>query len=369
MKKLLFALLAVAAIAGCNKNKNETGNIENPRGIGKTTIADTLLLQTAKDTTFYADDTLNDNAIKFKANKSWTVSVKGITADMVSDENKVDWLKLLTNNIETDKGDAGNINLTISLKKNYSGKERKAEISIKCGNLPAVKIKVRQKRVTKENNPLKLVSCISSKVDNNIDSILFEYDEKNRISKITKYFIEDNKESLSGIITITYEQGKMNIKESEYNNEDDSCECYELDEQLQVIRKTSYNIKRNENKKNDIIKSEYKYKDNLIVQQLLENIYTKINAHKTDTTLYTWDKGNLTTIKKQNSRYSEHNAGIIIEKDNILNKYSPYKNDLNIDINNIGRHIFELLKTPLLEFFRIMLLLRFVHRNKNIPND
>lgn len=81
---------------------------------------------------FKADDDGNGQFIKFVANDSWIAST----------EDADSWVSL-----SSEQGDAGENVISISLEKNYTGAERKAQITIKCGD-DSIVIIIEQKAET-----------------------------------------------------------------------------------------------------------------------------------------------------------------------------------------------------------------------------
>lgn len=127
MKKLIFALLACAALVGCNKENDLPKEIELTGGT-----------QTSQEV--YADETSKNDGIKFKATAPWTASVTETATR--AEGSDVEWLQL-----SAYEGKAGEQTLALTLKVNTTGKDRKAEIKIVCG-ATIITITVEQKGAT-----------------------------------------------------------------------------------------------------------------------------------------------------------------------------------------------------------------------------
>lgn len=139
LKKLFLtavSTLSVAAmltVAACSDKSTDEGDAAELTG------------NTPTQQTFYADETQKSGSIAFKAKTSWTASVFELTTK--TEEGRVAWLSL-----NQYSGTAGNVALALTLEKNMTGNDRKAEIRIVCG--PTVlRITVEQK-ATKEDGSL-----------------------------------------------------------------------------------------------------------------------------------------------------------------------------------------------------------------------
>lgn len=79
--------------------------------------------------TAYADEGDTGEGFKLTALAPWNVSIT-----QTRSEEKPDWIKLFVDGTETYSGEAGTFTFKIELTPNYSGSERKAEITITSGD-------------------------------------------------------------------------------------------------------------------------------------------------------------------------------------------------------------------------------------------
>lgn len=124
----LLALLAV----GCSEDGDTSKNIILTEGTQTTQI-------------IYADQTQpgNGGGISFTALEAWTATVTEVTATK-AEGSTVDWLTL-----SAYSGGPGEYTLTLTLKENLTGQNRKAKIEIRCGS-DVITITVEQKGTTEE---------------------------------------------------------------------------------------------------------------------------------------------------------------------------------------------------------------------------
>lgn len=143
--------------------------------------------------TIYANETKGkDEGIRFSTTGPWTAEVTEVTTRAAGSE--VDWLKL--NQYSGDK--AGDYTLTLTLKENLTGADRKAVIRISC-NGTTITISVEQK-AKKEDGTIpefqsgKLLSKFQYKIEYDIYGGygnerdggigIFIYDDRNRVVKL-----------------------------------------------------------------------------------------------------------------------------------------------------------------------------------------
>ena len=177
---ILFAMSA--GFAACN---DDEGNKE-------------VVLKNGAQTTqtIYADETKGKNeGIEFTTTGPWTAEVAEVATRAT--DNGIEWLKL--NQYSGDK--AGDYTLTLTLKQNFTGADRKATIKIMC-NSTVTTISVEQKG-KKEDGTIpeiksaKLISKIQyteeyNKYDEENDyEAIFTYDEQNRVTKMSTGDNED----------------------------------------------------------------------------------------------------------------------------------------------------------------------------------
>lgn len=132
--RLLCALLAAGAVVATACS--ESGTEDTPKQ------ADVAFDSGTQDQTVYAD-TETANAINFTAKAAWTATV---TALQVKAEggSSVEWLTL-----DKYSGQAGSFSLKMSLKPNYTGETRKAQIGIVSGET-SISTTIEQKGTNKD---------------------------------------------------------------------------------------------------------------------------------------------------------------------------------------------------------------------------
>ncbi len=121
--QLIVALLSAFFIISCS---NDDGEIK---------------MKTSREITVYADDNSAAEAIRFEASNSWKASVSYQTA-----EGGTDWITL-----SAYSGGVGECSISLTLKPNTTGKDRKAVITIDTGE-EVVTITVEQKATSKEDD-------------------------------------------------------------------------------------------------------------------------------------------------------------------------------------------------------------------------
>lgn len=149
----------------------------------------TLSENTQKQQTIYADNANAPEGISFEANGPWKATVKEISAAR-ADNNGIEWLSL-----SQYEGGAGKITLNLIIKENNTGNDRKAEITIICGN-SKITISVEQKATLENGNLpdgpiinksklIKKITCTESANPNDIYIFEFTYDDKGRVTNIS----------------------------------------------------------------------------------------------------------------------------------------------------------------------------------------
>lgn len=152
----------------------------------------TLSENTQKQQTIYADNANAPEGISFEANGPWKATVKEISAAR-ADNNGIEWLSL-----SQYEGGAGKITLNLIIKENNTGNDRKAEITIICGN-SQITISVEQKATLENGNLpdgpiinksklIKKITCTGSRSyssDIDMDIYEFTYDDKGRVTNIS----------------------------------------------------------------------------------------------------------------------------------------------------------------------------------------
>ncbi len=154
--------------------------------------------------------------------------------------SEVDWLTL-----SAYSGGAGEVSLTMELKPNLTGKDRKAEIRISCGGV-TITITVEQKGITESGGKPEpgpagyaLVESIEAdyfvgckdKYNRNTANYVFRYDNQNRIAEyeITEYdyYNDEGKRELDNKYTTRFDytiQGEIRLTETETDGNSDYSE-------------------------------------------------------------------------------------------------------------------------------------------------
>lgn len=213
MKRLFFMLLTVLAVLGC----------ENEKEGGDANKAVILTGDTQANQTVYADQTSGAiESIKFKAAEAWYANVSEMAVR--SGGSETEWLTL-----DAYSGGAGEHALTMTLKENYTGSDRKAEIKIFCGEIFII-ISVEQKAVTSSGEKPEEIKPLSKRLVKRIvkepnesqpNSVYFEYDGNSAIMRTT------TKDGNSVSNTSTFKVSKRSITEG---MEDHSSISYGADE-------------------------------------------------------------------------------------------------------------------------------------------
>lgn len=131
---ILLCLLSALLVAGCGEDSDTGHNISLDKGTPTTQI-------------IYADQTRPGSGagITFTAQEAWTATVTEV-ATTKAEGSTVDWLAL-----SAYSGGPGQYTLTLTLKENWTGLDRKAKIEIRCGG-DVITITVEQKATTQEGD-------------------------------------------------------------------------------------------------------------------------------------------------------------------------------------------------------------------------
>ena len=194
MKRILFLLLAVMMLAGCDK-----GGDDSPiTGYDRKQLNQTL----------YADQT--EGSFSFTATESWTTRITDLTPGQRAAASDI-WITL-----DPSQGEAGTVKMKITLTPNLTGADRKATIRIVCGDT-TITITIEQKATNgggDEPDPgipatPGFISRIDSFWDGAADGhMTFEYDDQGRTTEFRLYDkagVLDYKEAM------TYTSGKIRI--------------------------------------------------------------------------------------------------------------------------------------------------------------
>lgn len=221
MKTFLGILMVTLALAACsNKKESPKDSIEITSGSAAQTI--------------YADQTSvnNGQGITFKTSGPWYSEIREISRTAT----QLDWISLS----QTSGDAAGEYTIQIALGLNNSGKDRKAEIRIICGQ-SVITVSVEQKGTTENGKIIRLVRNIDftpnywseAKFRNETREMYeFKYDLSGRVTEyIIHNYEPDNTLYVSLTTTLDYNtRGEIHVTETEqYNdNPDVSKENYTL---------------------------------------------------------------------------------------------------------------------------------------------
>ena len=152
---------------------------------------------TSTNQTVFADETVKNEGIKFTTVGPWKAEVRAVA--MRAEGSQVDWLTL--SQYQGDK--AGEYTLTFTLKQNFTGKDRKAEIRIVCGET-VITIMVEQKAGKQDGEKLLRIQSIRMQVvcgeayqelwgDGNDDDVMyFTYDDQGRVVKVVQDYSDES---------------------------------------------------------------------------------------------------------------------------------------------------------------------------------
>ena len=186
MKKIFYyvsALLLAGALSwSCSDDDNDGGDGGNG-GI-------VLDKGTQTEQVVYANDKSGKNeGIKFTAQGPWKAEVKEVSTKAdAAVAPTVDWLAL--SQYSGDK--AGDYTITLTLKQNFTGKTRKAEIHIICGDT-VITITIEQKAEKEDGKKLRRVESVTYTQkcgegnpfpDNEKGTWVYSYDEQGRVAKV-----------------------------------------------------------------------------------------------------------------------------------------------------------------------------------------
>ena len=191
MKKIFYyvsALLLAGALSwSCSDDDNDGGDGGNGKG------GIVLDKGTQTEQVVYANDKSGKNeGIKFTAQGPWKAEVKEVStkADAAAAPT-VDWLAL--SQYSGDK--AGDYTITLTLKQNFTGKTRKAEIRIICGDT-VITITIEQKAEKEDGKKLRRVESVTYREtygdgykevshENDFEqTYTYSYDEQGRVARV-----------------------------------------------------------------------------------------------------------------------------------------------------------------------------------------
>ena len=286
--------------------------------------------------TIYSDETSAKEGISFTATENWAAVVNDISTRA---EGRVDWLELSQYN-----GGPGTYTLGITIAKNDTGSDRKAEIKIVCGGT-TITVIVEQKAVTSDEagkepgvdpekpqakrkvKTIKMYQEPDEYDKNNgikdiylTDQFDLSYDDKGRIVKFGLTETDIIYPTSYETISFNYKkQGNGNLMievESKYNDETYSdMEYLYCDHTGKVV---SAKEVENDKEIGDINEYQYQYNEQ---NQLIQTKSMESSASVSYTTDFIWSNSNIATYIST-ERYL--GSGDIT--------YSDLKNDANIDL-------------------------------------
>lgn len=332
MKSFFRAVLVpllLLAVSCSDPNGDGGGNNDDPIKLAP----ETELIQQV-----YADEQQGPAPIDFTATGSWTATVVAvpIKAEGGSD---VDWLTL-----NAYKGDAGKVSLTMELKPNLTGQDRKAEIRIACGET-IVTITVVQKGTkadgTKPEDPDKpadyaLVESIEAKYCKEYYSSMrhyeFRYDDQNRVVEYELADYSYDKDELVYKSTTSFDytiQGEIRTTSRYFNPTETETYRILLDDQGRAAQIFPDDDGSGGNNKYDI--THYAYNDEGRLSRFSWYEYGENSEESYE--VLTYQNG---AISKVNYNHDSNGDGIY-EKGEIVfpaDAFSDYPNNrLNIDPN------------------------------------
>ncbi len=312
MKKLLNILLMLIMFVACSDDTKEIKEIVLDKG-------------TATNQTIYSDETSTKEGISFTATEEWTATVTDISTRAA--EGRVDWLELSRYD-----GGAGKFTLGITIEKNDTGSDRKAEIKIVCGET-TITVVVEQKAITSDeagtdpNRPQskKKVKTIKEYAEDNtlMTQTDVSYDNKGRIVKLNETDFEfdtNNTTYLTYITSFTYKKQDNGNLMIEVKTSDDMFYFFEYlycDNTGKVVRAKEKDTNIPQGTPDDEHEYEYDNQDQLFRTKSKEYYNGPDPIHNTSD--FIWSNRNIISYKSM-----EYGDGEIT--------YSNIKNDANIDL-------------------------------------
>lgn len=322
-----IALLAMAALAACGDDGDGDKSLKLTGG-------------TQTEQTVFADQTQKTGSIHFTASADWTASVSAVTTKAAADE--VGWLTL-----SAYSGGAGEFSLTMTLKPNLTGRDRKAQIRIVCGET-VITIVVEQKG-TKEDGTLpdggetqgRRISRIrqdnyfysGSKVEyDGTETYDFTYDADGRVTRIVQTEINETtgaSGTVTDVTTVAITYGDKSVAYEISSTENDVESPYKptgsivLDEKGRVVSGAYKNY--------DFKETVYEFKGTYSLHYDAEGRLVRTLIHEeedtggTDEERLTWENGNPVQVWWG----STQSGADIIDKA----RYGTVANNANLDLN------------------------------------
>lgn len=266
-----------------------------------------------------------ESTVHLVAKADWTASIDASTRAEES------WISLSPNH-----GSAGTYDIAIKLEPNQTGKERKAVITIMCGEYRIIIIIIQ----ISENEPITppdgakylLKKIVEMENETEVDEeYFFSYDEQNRPVEIICQWLDGDKPGTGKLLkdswTFTYQDGKVIETFKDINDKDGSSDitkyCYTLDDKGRILsweREDAYNdIKKHSN-------GSFIYGNN---GEILRENYTDDENNKSRS-YAEWKDGNKVKLGFEDATDMENNR----TNYDILT-YNSYPNNaaINVDLN------------------------------------
>ncbi len=330
-KGLLLALLLIG-VAMANCGDGDDG--------GSKTIELTGGTQTTQ--VVFADETTTNGGIKFTATEPWAATVSEVATTKAT-AGRVDWMEL-----SAYSGGAGEFTLTMTLQPNLTGKSRKAEIRIVCGDTTIV-IVVEQKG-TKEDgttpespdDPNVSTNKLITKVE--IDSYThegefdgtnimeFTYDDQKRLMKMVETGVDETStgEKIPTVSTIvfTYDNNKVSYEWTDVENGVMSpCKptgSITLDENGRAVSGTG----RDYEYKDEVAEYTFTYTLEYDTDGYLIRSVRVEDADPSNEERLTWANGNLVSVWWGDGFSGDSNPDVIDRA-----QYGSVLNKANLDLN------------------------------------
>lgn len=322
-KNYLVALLFLAgALCGSCSDDDDLGNGNGDAVLDKGTKNEQVV---------YADDeTIKDKGIKFSTQGAWKAEVVELSTRSVETSGQtVDWLTL--SQYSGDK--AGDYTITLTLKQNFTGKSRKAEIRILCGQT-VITISVEQKAEKEDGIKLKRVKSVDYTLllgteankqheyyeDDNC-TFTYSYDQEGRVAKVVQSWYDEESTYLFDYHIV----GEITVNESNDNFDPSLPDDYKCEHLLTLNKQGNVeNIRSKDgyySAKN--IKAAY-YQDGRLAELSDDDSYESWNEK------YFYTDGLLTKLERKVGMYDPDIYEFEIAKA-YTNRYSA--NKANIDFN------------------------------------
>ena len=282
---------------------------------------------TSTEQTIYSDETSIKEGISFTASENWVAAVNDISTRAAG---RVDWLEL-----SQYSGGPGKFTLGITISKNYTGSDRKAEIKIVSGGT-TITVVVEQKAEKEDGVKLKRVKSVDYTIligteankrhdyyeDDNC-TFTYSYDDQGRVAKVVKSYEDEASTYLFDYHIV----GEITVNESLDNFDPSQPDDYKC-KHLLTLNKQG-NVENIRSKTSDSYYKEKNIKaaytgDNRLAELSDDNSYESWNEK------YFYTDGLLTKLERKVGMYDPDIYEFDVAKA-YTNRYSA--NKANIDFN------------------------------------